>query len=357
MSAEAGAPPPTGRPAPSAVRRAERPLYAAIDLGTNNCRLLIAEPAPAGFRVVDSFSRIVRLGEGLNATGELSSAAMGRTLEALRICADKLRRRRPQRTRFIATQACRAAGNGAAFLKQVRAETGLAFDLISPREEARLAVMGCASLIAQKADAALIVDIGGGSSELSWVRAKAGAAPQIESWVSVPIGVVTLAERFPETAPRPDWYAGMIAHVHGLIEDALAASGFKAGALDGRVHMIGTSGTVTSLAGVYLNLDRYQRHRVDGLWMEADDARAASLRLQSLSHSERASHPCIGPDRADLVLSGCAIFDAILERWPIRHLRVADRGLREGVLIGLMAAKPKRKRGKRKPDAAQKAAS
>ncbi len=357
MGAEVGAPPETGRPAPPPVARRERPLYAAIDLGTNNCRLLIAEPAPAGMRVVESFSRIVRLGEGLAATGELSLAAIGRTLDALAVCADKLRRRRPLKTRFIATQACRAARNGLAFLSTVERETGLRFDLITPQEEARLAVMGCASLIARDAAAALIVDIGGGSSELSWVRAQPGGAPHIEAWVSIPIGVVTLAERFPEHAPRAAWFGAMVDHVHDLIDTAVAEAGFRIAPPQGLVHMIGTSGTVTSLAGVHLGLERYQRHRVDGLWMNAGQAHAASRQLQGLSHAERAAHPCIGPDRADLVLSGCAIFEAIAERWPIDRLRVADRGLREGVLLSLMEAKARRgRRGRGRKVAASVAA-
>lgn len=356
MGAEIGAPPEPGMAAPLPVARRERPLYAAIDLGTNNCRLLIAEPAPGGLRVVESFSRIVRLGEGLAATGELSAPAISRTLDALAVCAEKLRRRRPQRTRFIATQACRAAGNGEAFLKQVQRETGLRFDLITPQEEAHLAVMGCASLIGRDASAALVVDIGGGSSELSWVRVDAARQPRIDAWVSIPIGVVTLAERFPETAPRAAWFGAMVEHVHDLIDAAVDAGGFRIAPPEGVVHMIGTSGTVTSLAGVHLGLERYQRHRVDGLWMNAAQARAASLQLQALSQGERAAHPCIGPDRADLVLSGCAIFEAIAERWPIERLRVADRGLREGVLLSLMQAKPRRSRRGRRRGAGQRQA-
>ncbi|MGE0046447.1 MAG: Ppx/GppA phosphatase family protein [Hyphomonadaceae bacterium] len=307
-----------------------------MDLGTNNCRLLIAEPAANGFRVVDGFSQVVRLGEGMQESGRIGEAAMGRTLRALRECVARITARPIAATACVATQACRAAANGAEFLARVRDEIGLAFRIIDPEEEARLAVKGCASLIDRNAEAALIVDIGGGSTELSWVDAQ-GA---IQSWTSTPLGVATLAERLPEPdSGVREWYKILVEHVIAqlpIVDEAGEAR--RAMLRDGRAHIIGTSGTVTGLAGVHLNLPRYQRARVDAAWMRSADCTATTGRLRAMSKAERAAHPCIGKDRADFVLPGCAILEAVLSVWPSERLRVADRGLREGLLMNLMAA-------------------
>ena len=320
--------------------------YGAIDLGTNNCRLLIATPdarAPdgSGFRVVESFSRIVRLGEGLSLTGRLDDAAMERALAALRICADKLDRRRVVKTRAVATQACRAAENGEAFVQRVEDETGIRLDIITPGEEAELSVQGCAALIDRTTRAALVVDVGGGSTELSWVdldRTDDDGQPQLAAWLSVAIGVVTLAERFPEPAiAGAPWFRDMVDHVKAELSKFHAADSLQPRFADGLAHLVGTSGAITSLAGLHLGLKRYERPRVDGLWMTDADCRAAADRLIALDRAGRAAEPCIGPDRADLVLAGAAILEAVQELWPCARVRVADRGLREGLLMSMMA--------------------
>lgn len=330
-------------------RRGEPACYAALDLGTNNCRLLIARPAPGGFRVVEAFSRIVRLGEGLSGSGELSAAAMERALGALQVCADKIRRRRVVRMRAVATQACRSAANGAAFVRRVEDETGLRLSIIDPAEEARLSVAGCANLIDPEAEAALVVDVGGGSTELSWVRVlPRGSARSCEmvAWMSVPLGVVNLAERFPEPEPASaDWYEGMVEHIAAQIRPFREADALRPAFEAGRAHLVGTSGAITSLAGIHLGLVRYERSRVDGLWLTDADCRTAAERLMRLGRAERAGEPCIGPDRADLVLGGAAILEAVQRLWPCARVRVADRGLREGMLLSLM----KRRRRRRRP--------
>ncbi len=329
------------------------PLFGALDLGTNNCRLLVAARTRDGFRVVDAFSRIVRLGEGLDESGALSVAAMDRAVEALKVCAAKMRRRGVERSRCVATQACRGAANGPEFLHRVKHETGLSLDMIAPSEEARLAVMGCLNLIDRNAKAALVIDIGGGSTELSWIdieqlksRERAGRPfkPPIVGWMSMPVGVVTLAERFPEHEDRCAWYDAMKAHVRERLFEPDGARALRPFFEAGEGHLIGTSGTVTSLAGVHLGLDRYDRSKVDGLWVKTEEALEASRKLQAMCKDERAAEPCIGPERADLVLAGCALLEAVTDVWPSRRLRVADRGLREGLLMTLMHA-PKRRRG------------
>jgi exopolyphosphatase/guanosine-5'-triphosphate,3'-diphosphate pyrophosphatase len=342
-------------------RRADE-LFAALDLGTNNCRLLVAAPAREGFRVVDAYSRIVRLGEGLSQTGRLQPAAMDRALSALMVCAERLRRQGTPRLRAIATQACRSAENGAAFLERVASETGLRLQVISPREEARLSVAGCLNLLDRQTEAALVLDVGGGSTELSWVdltglaEQPAGAMPPIRAWLSIPIGVVTLAERFPEQRPGEQvWFRAMVDAIKAPIIEFQHAEPMRDVFAQGRAHLIGTSGAITSLAGIHLNLARYDRSRVDGLWMSHADCEATAQRLLGMDVEGRAGQACIGRDRADLVLAGAAILQAVQELWPCARVRVADRGLREGLLLSLMAerGKRKRRRGRRRGGAAR----
>jgi exopolyphosphatase/guanosine-5'-triphosphate,3'-diphosphate pyrophosphatase len=329
----------------------ESPCYAALDLGTNNCRLLIATPTSGGFRVVEAYSRIVRLGEGLSQSGRLSEPAMERAMAALKVSAEKVRRRRVVRLRAIATQACRMADNGPEFIARVAEETGLKLQIISPQEEARLSVAGCLNLIDRTADAALVVDVGGGSTELSWVELKGApptGTPPMRAWLSIPMGVVTLAERFPEGEQgTEDWFRQMVDTVKAEIGAFRRADPMRPVFDADRAHLIGTSGAITSLAGLHLDLPRYDRSRVDGIWMTRAECDAAAARLLQLSPKGRAEQPCIGPDRADLVLAGAAILQAVQELWPCSRVRVADRGLREGILISLMADRGRRKRRRR----------
>lgn len=330
----------------SLARAAPSSTYAALDLGTNNCRLLIARPAGVGFRVVDSFSRIVRLGEGLASTGRLGEAAIARTLDALTICSGKMRARGVTRSRLIATEACRAADNGDAFVRAVRDRTGLALEIIDRHTEATLATAGCGALADDLARGVLLFDIGGGSSEVVWL-APAGpggnASPRILHWTSLRLGVVTLAERFGGRAVDDALFGRMVEHV----ADALA--GFVATLREvprcPRFHLLGTSGTVTTMAGVFLGLARYDRRLVDGLRLSSGEIDAALALVRAMSYDERAAHGCIGVERADLVLAGCAIFQAIRRAFPAPYLRVADRGLREGLLMGMMAQDGARGRG------------
>lgn len=329
------------------------PLYAALDLGTNNCRLLIAASGTRGLRVVDAFSRIVRLGEGVETTGRLSEAGMERALEALQICADKIKRRNPTRIRAIATEACRRARNGDLFIQRVRKETGLGLDVISTAEEARLAVAGCAPLIDLRRNHLLIFDIGGGSTELVWADLSAapperrrdflmGRAPEIRlnpaasSWASLPVGVATLAERFAFIRNERTRFAEMVSHVDRMLKPFAASVG--SGRRDSlrQMQVLGASGTITTLAGVHLNLPRYNRDDVDGALLEMESLERVVSRLLDMAPEQRALVPCIGEERAHLVISGAAIFTAIMRRWPTPRMRVADRGLREGLLYGLM---------------------
>ena len=312
--------------------------YAALDLGTNNCRLLVARPSGDGFHVIDAFSRIIRLGEGITASGRLNEAAIERAVEALGICRDKMRNRGVTRARLIATEACRAAANGEEFLARVAQEVGLELEVIDRGTEAELAASGCTPLIDPQADGVILFDIGGGSSELVRLARSAPVErgpplPEIESWVSLPVGVVTLAERHGGHRVTREVYEAMVGEV-AVFVDRFAAQCGRGGVE--HMHMLGTSGTVTTIAGVHLDLRRYERRRVDGCWMSLEQVTLVTERLLAMSYDERAANPCIGVDRADLVLAGCAILEAIRRAFPCRRLRVADRGLREGMLVKMM---------------------
>jgi exopolyphosphatase/guanosine-5'-triphosphate,3'-diphosphate pyrophosphatase len=329
--------------APIAPRRTRGPVYAALDLGTNNCRLLIARPHEKSFRVLDGFTRIVRLGEGLSTTGRLSDAAMDRTIEALRQCRNKLREHEPARVRLIATEACRSASNGLEFIARVKAELGMDLEIVDRQTEASLAVTGCADLIEEESDGALMFDIGGGSSELAWLDFRGGRprrqgrmAASIRSWQSLPVGVVSIAERFGGVDVTTEIFEAMVAYVANHLRDFKGRGKLKQMIAEHPVHLIGTSGTVTTLAGLHLGLERYERQKVDGLWMSRAEVDATMKALLAMPFDRRVGHPCIGRDRADLVLPGCAIFEAIRREWPTDRVRVADRGLREGILISLM---------------------
>lgn len=324
------------------------PVYGALDLGTNNCRLLLARPSRRGFRVVDAFSRIIRLGEGVSQTGALSELAMGRTLEALKVCAGKLDRHGVTRARMVATQACRVAGNGAEFIGRVQSATGLSLEILTPETEAKLAVSGCATLVDPSVDYVLVFDIGGGSSEIIWLDltrpgARRGAANQrinadaaIVAWTSLPVGVVTLAERFDGRNVTTDSFEAMVSAVQKMLAPFEEEHRFRERLSASPAHLLGTSGTVTTIAGILLGLPRYDRNQVDGIWLKVPEIEQITGRLLGQSYDERIAEPCIGRERADLVLAGCAILEAILRFWPAERLRVADRGLREGILTTLM---------------------
>jgi exopolyphosphatase/guanosine-5'-triphosphate,3'-diphosphate pyrophosphatase len=318
------------------------PVFAALDLGTNNCRLLVAIPSRHGqFRVIDAFSRIVRLGEGLSTSGRLSGPAMDRAVEALKICGDKLRSRKIARSRLIATEACRSAANGAEFLERVEREAGLKLEVIDRRTEARLAVSGCGSLVERDTEGVVLFDIGGGSSEIALIdltrRHSARLANHIVSWTSLPVGVVSLAERFGGKTVTREVFTAMIDDVANRLDAFEGRHRLNHVLATPKFHLLGTSGTVTTLAGVHLDLERYDRRRVDGLWMDSGSVDRMVEKLLGWDFQQRVANPCIGADRADLVLAGCAILEAIRAVWPADRLRVADRCLREVILSELMA--------------------
>lgn len=343
--------PSQGRPQHGRGKPRSRPgeeLYAALDLGTNNCRLLIARPMfmqtshAKTLKVIDSYSRIVRLGEGVSETGNLSEEAMRRTLKALATCKHKLERYQVAKARFVATEACRRAKNTDAFLARVQKEVGIDIDVISNEEEARLAFLGCSSLLAKETRHALAFDIGGGSTEFMWVKidAEQPVASQkrhlIQDWMSVPYGVMNMSEQFGGPAYTEMYFEEIVAKLAEMLapmerENQIAAKIWK-----DNVQMLSTSGTVTTLAAIHLNLPHYDRSKVDGIKLSISDIRGATATLMKMSPAERAAHPCIGASRTDFILSGCAIFEAIARTFPIDHITIADRGVREGIIVSLM---------------------
>src|SRR5437763_9010510 len=331
--ASEGGPP---QPRPQWKRDGYRHTYGAIDLGTNNCRLLVARPTENGFTVIDAFSRIVRLGEGLSQSGRLSDEAMQRAVGALSICADKLRRRNVSLSRSVATEACRRAVNGREFTDRVRDETGIVLDIIEPAEEARLAVLGCHKLLEPGDGPALIFDIGGGSTELVPVD-QAEGTPRIRAGWSAPWGVVSLTESEGKEALEGGDRLKAYMRMRERARRAFANFATTLPQTRDGIRLLGTSGTVTTLASVHLALPSYDRRAVDGLHVPIEAMQKISEMIAGMDYDERSSLPCIGSERADLVVAGCAILEAIIEIWPAKNLGVADRGIREGILRSLMA--------------------
>ena len=323
-------------PRSSPKRETYRHTYGAIDLGTNNCRLLVARPSEGGFTVIDAFSRIVRLGEGLSRTGALADDAMDRAIGALSVCADKLRRRNVSLSRSVATEACRRASNGQEFAERVRNETGIVLDIIEPAEEARLAVLGCHKLLEPGDGPALIFDIGGGSTELVLVD-QSDSGPKIKAWWSAPWGVVSLTESEGREALEGPDRLKAYKRMRERARRAFANFAVMLPETRDGIRLLGTSGTVTTLASVHLALPSYDRRAVDGLHVPVEAMQKISAMVAGLDYEERSALPCIGSERADLVVAGCAILEAIIEIWPAKNLGVADRGIREGILRSLMA--------------------
>jgi len=320
----------------SPKREPHRHTYGAIDLGTNNCRLLIARPSEGGFTVIDAFSRIVRLGEGLSRSNALSDEAMDRAVGALSVCADKLRRRNVSLSRSVATEACRRATNGRDFVERVRDVTGIALDIIEPAEEARLAVLGCHKLLEPGDGPALIFDIGGGSTELVLIDQDEGT-PRIRAWWSAPWGVVSLTESEGKEALEGSDRLKAYGRMRERARRAFANFATMLPKKRKGIRLLGTSGTVTTLASVHLALPFYDRRAVDGLHVPIEAMQKISAMIAGMDYEERSALPCIGSERADLVVAGCAILEAIMEIWPAPNLGVADRGIREGILRSLMA--------------------
>jgi len=318
-----------------------RETFAALDLGTNNCRLLVARRAGRGFRIVDAFSRIVRLGEGIAQSGRLSEAAMDRTVSALAVCAEKMAKRKVTHARSVATEACRRADNCDEFLERVRAQTGIPIEIITSDEEARLVVSGCTPLLERRWPFAIVFDIGGGSTELVWLRVprRPGRAPEVLDYVSLPYGVVTLSDGYGGRTVTEASYAAMISEVRAGLAPFETRHAIGRQIERRQVQMLGSSGTVTTLAGIHLKLPRYQRAAVDGSSLTFPQINAVSRQLLAMAYDARVAHPCIGAERADLVLAGCAILEAVCGLWPVGRVRVADRGLREGILQGLAAGR------------------
>ncbi len=321
------------------------PAFAAVDLGTNTCRMLVVTPRQRDFEVVDSFSRVVRLGQGLEATGRLSDAAMDRTERALRVCANKLKTWSILDVRGVATEACRRASNGVEFLNRMERRTGLYLSPISAKEEARLTLEGCTALLDPSVPRALMFDIGGGSTEVTWIDTTVPTAPRVIDTMSAPVGVVSLMERYGAESLAFETEARLFREIGGWIDGFEATHGISSALEAGRASMLGTSGTVTTLGALYLGLDRYDRSRVDGLEAPFGDLALIARKLETMSLAERAAVPCIGRERSELVLVGCAILEALRRKWPARTVRIADRGIREGLLTRMITEWETTRRG------------
>ncbi|MEM6602958.1 MAG: Ppx/GppA phosphatase family protein [Pseudomonadota bacterium] len=330
-------------------------MFAALDLGTNNCRLIVAKPDGADYAVEETFSRSVRLGEGLWSHGKIQADAEERTILALKECAERLEKYDIIRKRFVATEACRMAENSDTFLHNVAEATGLKLKIISRQEEARLATMACTSLLDRGYDRALLFDIGGGSTEMVWLNLHSGIykkggfwLPEIIAWKSLPKGVVLLAEEFAKNNHTEEFYQHIVRETYAEIKEFYAnirntdTKNWKS------FHLVGTSGTVTTLAALSLGLKKYNRFAVDGIWMHDEMLLDLIKKVRHQGKSLDVAQNFVGMERADLLVPGCAILQAMTEFFPHIKLRVADRGIREGIMMELMIAHLQRKTPQKK---------
>ena len=318
------------------IAPSNKTAIAAVDLGTNNCRMLIASADSNNFSVIDSFSRITRLGEGLTVSRRLSSEAMERTIDALKICASKMKRHRVKLSRNVTTEACRRAENCNEFVEKVKKETGIFLEIISPHEEAKLALSGCSTLIDPNLKYTIVFDIGGGSTEVIFVSSEGQGRFRINDFISMPFGVVTVSEDCGGGDLSNKSYQEILGKVKSTLLEFDQKNDISKRISSKQIQMIGVSGTVTTLGGLNLNLAKYDRKLVDGYKLVFNDIKRHTLNLRKMDLAKRASLPCIGWQRADLLLGGCAILEGICELWPVGYLRIADRGLREGILNGLL---------------------
>jgi len=305
---------------------------AAIDLGTNTVRLLVTEAdRTAAWRVIDQDQRVTRLGEGLRTSGTLGDQAMARTTTAVVEYVERAARAGATDVLVCATSAVRDADNGAAFVQMLERRTGRPVRVVSGDEEARLTLRGVLYGLPPIAGPLIVFDIGGGSTE--FILAEGGA---LSLAVSLRLGVVSLAERFPfpATVDR-DRYAELTNEVRAHL-----ATGLPPAVRQRRADLlVGTAGTVTTLAALDLGLRAYDSRRVQGHRLSRRAIEALGERLGALSMAERAALPCLEPGRADLIIPGLAIVEATLECVGVETLIVSDYGFREGIIVEALGAR------------------
>ena len=317
-----------------------QPIFTAIDLGTNSCRLVVATPTTTSFRVIETFSKVTRLGEGIIQNNELSKSAIKRTTAALKVCSGIINEYSPIKGhRYVATAACRRAKNVNEFVDKVKKETGISLEIISSKEEARLAAVGCIPLLHRDIQRMLVFDIGGGSTEISLARVTSSGNTFIEGFVSLPYGVVTISEAFPSKDMTTLAYDTIIERTHSLLADFNDRFGICEAIKNHDIQVVGTSGTVTVIGAVHLNLTRYNRSAVDGIAITRQDVERVINKIKRMGDEGRKKHPCIGAQKADMTMSGCAIVEALLSFWPVSEITIADRGIREGILLDMMHSK------------------
>lgn len=306
---------------------------ATIDLGSNTVRLLVADvEGPGRWRVVAEHQTVTRLGEGLAATGALGEVPMARTLAVVRDYVARGAALGATETRIVATSAVREAANGSVFAAAVERATGWRVRVVSGEDEARLTLLGVRHGVGPLAGPVVVFDIGGGSTEYILADGE-----QVRATASLRLGVVPLAERypFPERVDRSR-YAALLREVMRQLARELPAEILSARP----AHLVGTAGTVTTLAALDLGLPRYDAGRVQGHRLSRAAIERLGARLGSLTVGERAALPCLEPGRADLIVPGVAIVMATLDCLGVDGLTVSDSGLREGILAAAAHAAP-----------------
>ena len=304
---------------------------AAVDCGTNSLRLLIAEPTKSGgLRDLERRTEIVRLGQGVDATGEFHPDALARTFTVVEQYAELIRQAAVpvDRIHFVATSASRDVRNREAFFDGVRQRLGVTPDVITGDKEAQLSFTGALSRVRPEGEPVLVMDIGGGSTE--FIVGSAGG--EMSFAISLDIGSVRLTERFLKTSPPAAAdLAAAAAYVDGLLESSAVD-------LTSVGTWIGVAGTATTLAGVYLELAEYDRERVHGASIPRADLAALLDRLSRMTVEEIRALPSMHPGRADVVTGGTLIASRVAVHVPVPDMIVSESDILDGIALELLAA-------------------
>lgn len=315
-----------------AVRDAKK-YFAAIDLGSRNCRTIVGCQSKAGaFEYIETYSKSVSLADGVAASKKLSRKSMDRTIEALAFCSKVLSRYAGLTYLAVATDAMRRAENASVFIKRVKRELGLIISIITPQEEAYYAALGCIEVLSLETEIFVVFDIGGGSSEIALCRQKSDKDIELIDSLSIPYGVINLLES--KDHLTFSGYSNLVQKISDLSRDFLNQ---YATTLDfvNNFQCIGTSGTTTTVAALNMNLRFYDREKINDSILQFSEILKTVHYVQSLSEDERKLHPYISQSNEDLVLGGLTILEGIVRGLPASTITVTDRGVRDGVVYAL----------------------
>ena len=309
--------------------------FAAIDLGSTNCRLVIVDIIEDKYKIICSFSEILNLGRNLSFSNEFNDEIIEKTIEIFKIISQKLKYYNVLSYRCVATEACRQSINSDELVKRIHERTNIEIEIIPSKEEARLCLKSCLNHNVNLNDFNLVFDIGGGSTEI--IIFDSIYSNKDFDFLSIPIGVINFSEKVSLFKTEK---------VLGQLEKQMMFFSKKKKIHNEPISIIGSCGTVTTLCAIHLKLNYYQKSLVDNTLLEIEDLKQTCNFVKRLSSEEKEKHPCIGPQRINLLDNGILILEKILESWPVKRILVSDRGLREGIILDQIKFKRKNEKNK-----------